>query len=189
MAKGGEQAAATRERILDVAQTLLADPGADPTLEAVAREAGVSVQTVLRGFGSKQGLVVAAIGTVRGTEQGLTDDPPRNEADSVRRIHDDYELIGDRVLRMLADEHRIAGFAEAAAEGRTRHREWVRVSFAAQLRKLPARRRAQAITALCAATDVYVWKLLRRDLGLSRPAAQAVTERLVRGALLDSWEQ
>jgi hypothetical protein len=40
-------------------------------------------------------------------------------------LFDDYEVIGDRVIRMLAEEHRIAGFAEVAATGRLMHRRWV----------------------------------------------------------------
>jgi hypothetical protein len=39
--------------------------------------------------------------------------------------------------------------------------------------------------ALLAATDVYVWKLLRRDLGLDRKSAQAAVERLIRGVLIN----
>ena len=39
--------------------------------------------------------------------------------------------------------------------------------------------------AVLAATDVYVWKLLRRDLGLDPKQAQAAIERLVTGALID----
>jgi hypothetical protein len=40
--------------------------------------------------------------------------------------------------------------------------------------------------AVLAATDVYVWKLLRRDLGLDPKQAQAAIERLVTGALIDN---
>jgi hypothetical protein len=35
-----------------------------------------------------------------------------------------------------------------------------------------------------AATDVYLWKLLRRDVGLDKPDAEAVIVRLVQGALV-----
>jgi len=39
------------------------------------------------------------------------------------------------------------------------------------------------VAALVAATDVYVWKLLRRDQGLDRAAAEHVVRRLVEGAV------
>jgi hypothetical protein len=48
----------------------------------------------------------------------------------------------------------------------------------------PAAERERVLTALIVAMDVYVWKLLRRDLRLDRPAAEAVMVRLVRGDLL-----
>ena len=43
-----------------------------------------------------------------------------------------------------------------------------------------------AVLALYAATDVFSWKLLRRDLGLSRRATQQVITDMVE-ALLASW--
>ena len=65
MAVRGEQAAATRSRILDAARAQFDLRSSDFTLDTVATAAGVSVQTVLRAFGSKHGLVIAAIGTDR----------------------------------------------------------------------------------------------------------------------------
>jgi hypothetical protein len=48
--------------------------------------------------------------------------------------------------------------------------------------KPPATRR-HAIHALHAATDVYVWKLLRRDLRLSRADTERIMLELVDGIL------
>jgi len=179
-----ERAAATRQRILDAVQDLFDAQATDFTLEQVAAAADTSVQTVLRAFGSKTALVLAAIGTSR-AEAPTRDERPRSVREAVGQVFDDYELIGDRVLLMLNEEHRIPEFAEGAAEGRARHRAWVEGAFAEQLADHPARARRQIIVALVAATDIYVWKLLRRDLGLGRAAAQAAVERLVRGALVD----
>jgi AcrR family transcriptional regulator len=179
-----ERAAATRRRILDAVQDLFDAQATEFTLEQVAAAADTSVQTVLRAFGSKTALVVAAIGTSR-AEAPTRDERPRSVREAVGQVFDDYELIGDRVLLVLAEEHRIPEFAAGAAEGRDRHRAWVEAAFSERLAAHPARTRRQIIVALVAATDVYVWKLLRRDLGLDRAAAQAVVERLVRGALTD----
>jgi AcrR family transcriptional regulator len=56
------QAAQTRELILTAATRLFAERGwAATTLAAVAREAGTAVETVYAGFGSKSGLLTAAI--------------------------------------------------------------------------------------------------------------------------------
>lgn len=43
--------------------------------------------------------------------------------------------------------------------------------------------RQRAIRALHAATDVYTWKLLRRDLGLSRTETEKTMADLVVGVL------
>jgi AcrR family transcriptional regulator len=183
MAVRGQKAAATRDRILDATQRLFTDPTSSLTLEQIAAESGVSVQTVLRAFGSKPDLLLAAIGTLRSTEQREVDDPPVTTAEAVTRLFDDYEQIGNRVIRMLAEEHRVPGFVQVAAEGRARHRAWVEAAFAAQLTPFRGRQRVEVVTALVAATDVYLWQLLRRDLGLGRSTAEAVTNRLVTGAV------
>lgn len=86
---------------------------------------------------------------------------------------------------MLAEEFRIPGFAEVAAIGRSKHRAWVTAAFSEQLAGYRGRKRTVVLTALLAATDVYVWKLLRRDLDLDRKTSQSIVERLITGALFD----
>lgn len=55
------QAAQTRADVLDAARTLFTERGwAATTLAAIADEAGVSVETIYNGFGSKKGLLRAA---------------------------------------------------------------------------------------------------------------------------------
>jgi AcrR family transcriptional regulator len=173
-----EKAEATRQRILEVTRALFDSRSTDFPLERVAADAGTSVQTVLRAFGSKNGLLMAAIGSVRG--QPLAPDRvPDSVDDAVTQLVGDYEEIGDRVIRMLAEERRVAGFAAAAADGRANHRAWVEAVFAADLDAVPAGRRQALLTALLAVTDVYVWKLLRRDLALDRAAVEATVRGLV----------
>jgi AcrR family transcriptional regulator len=181
MEKRARQAEATRQRILEAAQALVASESAGFTLDSVAASAGTSVQTVLRVFGSKDALIVAAIGTFRDDHRSFeVPDSPRL---AVAQVVDDYERIGDRVIRMLAEEHNVIGFADGARLGRANHRLWVETVFATQLRRHRARPREGILIALIAATDVYIWKLLRRDLGLDRAAAESVIVRLVEGAL------
>lgn len=176
------QAAATRERIREATQNLFATKATEFTLEHVAAGAGTSVQTVLRMFGTKEKLILDAIGSFRATIPPR-DEIPQSIAEAVTKVLDDYEVIGDRVVGMLAEEHHISGLEAVASEGRDRHRDWVAAAFAAQIAQHPKRTRARILVALVAATDVYVWKLLRRDLGLDRKAVQATVERLVRGVL------
>lgn len=57
-----EQAAQTRQAILDAAATLFVDPGYAATpLTAIAAEAGVAIQTVYKVFGSKKALLSALV--------------------------------------------------------------------------------------------------------------------------------
>jgi AcrR family transcriptional regulator len=179
-----ERALATRERILDVARALFDSRSQDFTLEKVASTAGTSVQTVLRAFGDKEGLLDAVIGSLRNREP-VPASGPRSADEAVRLLIDDYEEIGDRVIRMLSEEHRIPGFAAVAEHGRRSHRSWVEAAFADSLSgHRPAARRRMEL-GLLAATDVYVWKLLRRDFSLDRKGAESTMQQLVRGVLLE----
>lgn len=57
-----EQAAATRRKVIAAAQPLFLEHGyAGTTMAAIARDAGVVVETVYRSFGSKSGLFAAVV--------------------------------------------------------------------------------------------------------------------------------
>ncbi len=180
-----EKAAATRQRILEVARALFDSHATDFTLDQVASNAGTSVQTLLRAFSSKEGLLDEVIGSLRNREP-LALNAPRSVDETVHVLIDDYEEIGDRVMRILGEEHRIPGFAAVADLGRRSHRAWVESSFAKPLAGYQTAARKRVVLALLAATDVYVWKLLRRDFNLDRAAAESIIQRLVRGVLLDA---
>jgi hypothetical protein len=87
---------------------------------------------------------------------------------------------------MLGEENRIASFAATADLGRRSHRAWMEASFANALSSYRSGVRQQMMPALLAATDVYVWKLLRRDFNLGRKQVESTMQRLVRGVLLDA---
>jgi AcrR family transcriptional regulator len=173
--------AATRERILDAAvATFWESPTPGLPLDDVARAAGVSLQTVIRHFGGKEGLLAAAVerelGRIReAREPAATGDL----AAIVRVLVDHYEELGDRVVRMLAEEQRVPGLAEVAEAGRELHRQWCRRVFGPSLPgggRAAGERRLAQLVAIC---DVYTWKLLRRDSGLSRRQTElALTELL-----------
>jgi AcrR family transcriptional regulator len=50
-----------RQRVLEATTTLLADPGATVTVEAIASKAGVGAATVVRSFGGKDALIDVAV--------------------------------------------------------------------------------------------------------------------------------
>ncbi|MDB5292416.1 MAG: transcriptional regulator, TetR family, partial [Phycisphaerales bacterium] len=95
----------------------------------------------------------------------------------------DYEKTGDAVIRLLALEPRHPALKEVLDIGRGEHRDWVASAFSQMLGALPAAARERALDALITVTDVYVWKLLRRDMGRSVPAATAVLKRLIHAAI------
>jgi AcrR family transcriptional regulator len=157
-------AAATRERILDVAtEHFLARYYDDVTLAAIAREAGVTQQTVINHFTSKEGLLEAVAERI---------DPERfrraTPEDPVAGIVADYEIGGDAVSRMIALEARIPALAPFLTRGRVGHRAWVAEAFAGQLPDPADPAYEQALNLHVLATDLSTWKLLRRDMGLSQ---------------------
>ena len=170
MVARAEAAAVTGERILDAAvEVFWESPGEQVSLEEVARRAGVSVQTVIRRYGGRDGLMAAAgereaRRVVEQREQAPVGDP----AGAVHVLVDHYEEMGDRVLKMLAEEGRIPGLREIADRGREGHRRWCARVFAPALHRLSGVERERRLAQLVAVCDVYTWKLLRRDAGLSR---------------------
>jgi len=89
-----EQARQTRMRMLDAAQRLFADRGyAATTIETIASNAGVAVDTVYANFGSKRGLLSALVDVrVGGDDQPVElldragPQAVRNEPDQKRQI-------------------------------------------------------------------------------------------------------
>jgi len=165
-----EAAAETGERILEAAVAAFDELPADEiTLAAVAERAGVTVQTILRRYGSKRGLFEAAIAHLAlrmGEDRGA---PPVGDVKgAVGPLVDHYEKFGDRIVKMLSEELRNPELHALADIGRTFHAEWCKVAFAPALEGLRGARRERRLAQFVTLTDIYAWKLLRRDRGLSR---------------------
>ena len=182
MGARAEAAAATGERILDAALELFwASPGGEMSLDEVALSAGVTRQTVIRRFGGKEGLIAAAAARESQAVRDQRGTAPVGDTEAaVAVLVEHYELYGDRVLRLLGEEARVPALAAITDSGRAVHREWCARVFAPGLatRSGVARRRLMAqVVAVC---DVSVWRLLRRDAGLSRQQTEtALVELLV----------
>jgi AcrR family transcriptional regulator len=180
MTRRAETAAATRQRILDSAVQLYCDRQIeDFTLDEVARRAGATVQTVLRAFASKENLLLAALHRLAEGGRSLKPTPLGDVAAAISAIFDLYESMGDFLMLRLADERRLPAIKPVLDEGRANHRAWVETIFAPQVKGRRAAERAEIFHALDVATDIYVWEKLRRDIGLSRDAAEAVVRRMV----------
>ena len=175
--------AATRERILDSAGERFSPTGGeDASLEEIAAGAETTVQTVLRHFGSKDGLLEATIRRLseivrRERAKVPVGDVPAAVEDLVRH----YERYGDMVMRVLAEEHRRPVLRKFLDRGRQIHYEWVDNTFEPQLSRLSGAERARRRAQLVAVCDVYTWKLLRRDMKLSRRDTQVALIELIEG--------
>lgn len=182
MAARGRAVAATRERIVSAIETLgMRDLEFDPTLEAVAAEAGVSVQTVLRHFGSRENLLTVAFDEVEARIRQERMPLPHDVDDALRVLVAHYESRGDVVLVMLARERTDERVRAATTRGKRQHREWVSDVFADRLPDGPERE--ALLDLLVVATDVYAWQLLRRDRGHS-PATVTARMRSLTDAIL-----
>ena len=168
----------TRRRIVDAAYRAFVSHWYDEvTLSGIAAEAGVSQQTVINHFGTKEALVAQAIERFSEGIQSRRDEPPAGDVEAfVRATVEDYELTGDTVIRALAVEPRFPTLAPHLARGRAKHREWCETKLGATGAKLPL---------VVVATDVYTWKLLRRDQGLSKDETARAMLALVTAVLDD----
>lgn len=183
MTSRAEAAERTRLRILDAAVELSSTTlVSEISLEAIASTAEVSVQTLLRRFGNRSGLLAAAREHARTVIADERRAPVGDVAAAVRAVVDHYEHRGDAVILMLAQERADEQIREITDDGRRFHARWVEEVFAPYL---PAGRvaRDERVALLVVATDIYTWKLLRRDQGAGRAVTEQRMERLVRAVL------
>jgi AcrR family transcriptional regulator len=177
-----EAAAETGRRILEAVIELHRERFFDQvSLEDIAERAQVTVQTVIRRFGSKERLIEAA--AEEGTRQVVRqrDQAPVGDVEgAVNNLVDHYEEWGESALRLLAQEERVSAFRSVTDAGRAIHYQWVERTFAPLLAERTGEERRRLLAELIAICDVYFWKLLRRDLGLSREQ----TELAIRETIL-----
>jgi AcrR family transcriptional regulator len=175
-----ESAEATGRRILDAFLALLMKEWFDEiTLDHIAEDAGVTVQTVVRRFGGKEGLLESAVAIFADQVKAQRAAPPGDIDRIVSNLLADYERTGDAVIRMLALEGRHAAIEPVLKLGRDEHRRWVSEAFSEELRKIKGPARQRTLDALVIATDVYTWKLLRRDMRRSAHETAQATKNLI----------
>lgn len=181
-----QQADANTERIVNAGVTLIKTSRrlADITLDEVARASGVTVRTILRRFGSRDGVLEAALQPLQNEVKGLrAETPPGDIEAAIATLLDQYEQIGDFNIRALEAEDLLPVAHRGLELGRQSHRAWLEFAFAPQLDVVRGQEREARLFALYAATDIYLWKLLRRDLKRSREETHDTLCRLVRGVL------
>lgn len=176
-----EATAATRAKILDAAEAVFDEhPIDDFTLAAVAERAGVTVQTILRHFGSREGTLVATLmhaGLKMRDNREVTPAGDAKAAIGILVAH--YDKFGDRILRLLAESERHPTLRAMTEFGRVFHREWCEQIFAGGLVGLRGAKRQRRVAQFVAVTDIYIWKLLRRDRGLSAQQTKLAMRELL----------
>ena len=177
-------AEATAERIVEAFRARLERLWFDEIrLEDVAADAGVTVQTVIRRFGGKEGLLEATADQTAVEVMQTRGLPVGDPAAVVRAVVADYENVGDYIMRILAQEDRYPALRLQADRGRVEHRAWIAAVFAPWLDGLGPEAARRRTDALVIATDLYVWKLMRRDMQRSVAELEDVMGRLVDTAL------
>lgn len=173
----------TRSRIVGAAIERFFEEHYDVvTLDQIAAIAGVSRQTVLNHFSDKESLFLEAashVGDER--ERARADDPDG----ALTILLEGYEFAGDTMIRLLSVRGRIPALEQWLDAARRRHQDWL-VGIWGDRLPTAAPERQERLLALHAATDIYVWRLLRRDMGLELPAIHSIMRRLIRGALAET---
>lgn len=184
-ARGAE---ATAERILQAAlERFSTEYYEDVTLDAIAAAADVTVQTVLRRFGSKEGLVRVLTESKTPEVTAQRDEAPIGDiARAIANLVDHYESIGDLVMLLLRQEERVPSFAAVTAFGKKYHAGWIDRVFASWLDERTGHERRRLHAQLVAICDTYTWYLLRRQEGLSRAQTELALIEIVTGILKSS---
>jgi AcrR family transcriptional regulator len=176
-----EIATLTRERIINAALVLVEEQWIDQvTLEMVAEHAQVTVQTIFRHFGSKDGLIAAAGRAANDRAIVQRDEAVAGDiASAIKNLSDHYEVVGDRVIRLMAQEERYPQLHALLREGRVKHQGWVERVFAPYLSQRTGDDRTRLLAELMLLGDVYTWKLLRRDMGLDEEQYRIALDELL----------
>jgi AcrR family transcriptional regulator len=175
----------TRDALLDVAdEEFSAGRWTKASLDAMAARAGVTKQTVLRHFGSKDGLLEAAIRRTSEIVRRERAHAPTGEIPgAVHNLVVHYERWGNAVLRLLAEEHRGSLVRKLADRGRDVHYEWVEQTFGPQLAGLDEQTRRRRKAQLVTVCDVHMWKLFRHDLHFSVSDTEAALREIIEGVV------
>ncbi len=182
MTKRSEMASQTTANIIAAAEKLLTYKTLEEiNLKAIAKEAGTTVQTVLRHMESREGCLRAVASTVAERVEKQRGNSEHSDIDAaISDLTDHYESEGKLVLNILAQEHRGNSYiSELTHEGRAYHRKWVERCFD---NFLPNHKK-ETIDALVVATDIYTWKLLRLDLGRSRGVVKNIITNMIKKLL------
>ncbi len=177
-----EAAAMTEEHILTSGFQLFKEQSYSKiSLEDIATQAQVTVQTVIRHFNSKEQLFRTV--SMKALNQAISE---RDEAhigdidNAIEKLVDHYEKWGDLILHFLAQAKQISTISEITEAGRTYHEQWIEHTFFPLLENLSPSLRRRRLAQLIAMTDIHPWKVFRSNLGLSRAETELAFIEIIR---------
>lgn len=164
----------TRAALLDAAdEAFLSAPWEHASLEAIARAAGVTKQTLLRHFGSKDGLLEQVMArAIDEVEKQRLSVPTNDIAGAVDNLLEHYEVRGGRAMRS-SNLDMNGSLADLGGRARQFHYDWVELAFGGWLTAVRRSERGRLRAALIAVCDVQAWWILTHDLELSRAEVRA----------------
>lgn len=178
-------AAETRREILRAARQLFTEHGfAGTSVQQIAEEAGVAVQTIYSSVGSKAALVLA-LNDLIDEEAGVAQlaagvfaetDPPRLIADGIHLTRQLNERCGDLIQVLISAELAEPDAAAAVADGMRRH-ELGASAIAQRLQALGVLRTGttpeQAAAVLSMMTSPASWRQLTQRAGWTFDESEA----------------
>lgn len=191
MTARADQVARNEQNILDAMVALWLElPIHEITLELVAEKAGVTVRTILRKYGSKEGLIEAcldndAVDANRTRQVSRPGDVPA----ILQALLAEYEAMGPAVIRTIAVEEQFPAAAKILEKGRLEHRAWCARVFEPYLPDPASDGYELKLSAFITATEIYLWKLLRKDMGKSYEETLQVFQMLIEGIISTSQSQ
>ncbi|HXC46239.1 MAG TPA: TetR/AcrR family transcriptional regulator [Solirubrobacteraceae bacterium] len=175
----------TREALIKAASDEFFEGNwANSSLDSLSSKAGVTRQTLLRHFGSKDGLLMQALmrgaAQVRGQRWST---PTTDISGAVENVLDHYEEWGQRSMHIGAWQSGPTALVLFANAARQIHYEWVEYAFAQWLEPLDEQTRTRRRAVLIVLCDVQTWWILSNDMGLARREIHAILTDQIERAL------
>jgi AcrR family transcriptional regulator len=156
----------------------------DITLEMVAKEAGLTTKTILRKFGSKEGLTNESLSYLAAKIESERTSTNAGQVDEIlKALLSNYEKMGEAAIRTINLESELEIARQIGAKGRKLHRDWCMRMFASFLPDKQSDDYEIQLVSFIAATEIYLWKLMRKDLELSKEQTFSIFKNLVEGLI------
>ena len=175
-----------RAAAVDATRAILFEKGFDAvTLQAVADRTGVSLKSIVRYFGTREGLFRACMRASIAREESSRVASPGDVAAIAHTLAQRYRPMADWIVHNAHIEFAYPVMEEWMANVRRSHRDWLATAFAPWLpRKGPVRERR--LMALFWATEVRSWWAVSSAFGHGPATAEAVMRETL-DALVASW--